>query len=53
MERFFGVVFRYVAPFLMGASMAAVTVLDDTASVSAMLAAASLWFFSNAMPKIR
>jgi hypothetical protein len=53
MVLFFGVLFRYVAPFLMGVSMAAAAAFADAASITAMLAAASLWFFSNSMPALR
>lgn len=50
---FLTVLLRYVAPFLMGVSMAAATMLGDAASTSALLAGVSLWFFSNAVPALR
>ena len=40
---------RYVAPFLMGVSMAAAVVFGDTVSISALLAAGALWFFSTSL----
>jgi len=49
---FLTVLFRYLAPFLMGVCMAAAAAFGDAASITAMLAAASLWFFSNTMPAL-
>jgi hypothetical protein len=47
------VVQKYVAPFLMGASLAAVSVFGDVLSFMALLAAGSLWYGSIAVPALR
>jgi hypothetical protein len=48
---FLNVLLRYVVPFMMGVGLAAATILDDTASVIALIGAGSFWFFTRVMPK--
>lgn len=49
MAVFFNLLLKFVAPFLMGAGVAAAVSIGDTASISVVLGVASLWFFSAAM----
>jgi len=53
MTIFLNVLLRYVVPFLLGMSMAAAIVFGDFASVSALLGAGSVFFFSVAMRTLR
>jgi hypothetical protein len=49
MAVFLTLLFRYVAPFVMGVCVAAAVSAGDAASISAVLGAGSLWFFSMSM----
>lgn len=49
MAVFLNIVLKYVIPFLLGVSMASAIVYGDLASVSALLGAGSVYFFSAAM----
>ena len=49
MTTFLNVTLKYVVPFLLGLSMAAAIVYGDLASVSALLGAGAVYFFSAAM----
>ncbi len=49
MTIFLNVMLKYVVPFLLGMCMAAAIVFGDIASVSALVGAGSVYFFSAAM----
>ena len=49
MTIFLNILLKYVVPFLLGLCMAAAIVFGDIASVSALLGAGSIYFFSAAM----
>ena len=49
MTTFLKVLLKNVVPFLLGMSMAAAILLGDITSVSALLGAGSIYFFSAAM----
>ena len=49
MTAFLNVLLKYVVPFLLGLSMASAIVYGDLASVTAVLGAGAVYFFSAAM----
>ena len=49
MTIFLNVLLKYVVPFLLGMSMASAIVYGDLASVTALLGAGAVYFFSAAM----
>ena len=53
MADFLTLLFRHVIVFVMGACVAAAVSAGDTASISAVLGAGSLWFFSGSMRMAR